>query len=471
MGPWLRLSLVTASVTLLLMLLGWEVLEQQFFADESPKWVRYARWATSAAAIVIVLGLLAYRRSRNRTESLTYEVKRLGKELMATKTLLDNVVDAVPSSLLVVDDNRRLRMANAAAREIHGIGDIDLEGQPCDALSAPGTKRCDVCPGCETLSSREAKLATRELIEPRTGAVLSVSGHPVELPDGAPAALIVEKVITQQKKLQASLLHQEKMAAFGMVAAGVAHEMGNPLSAIEMHLQLLDETSLSDEDADSIQTLRKETARLRRTLRELVDFARRRRTEATLVSVQSVINDALRLIRFDTRMRNVTTRVEVDPETPPVFIVEDHLTQVMVNLIINAVDAMPKGGKLKVDARYIGKQVAIRVRDNGTGMMKATLERAFEPLYTTKEAGKGTGLGLSICRDVLQAADGTIDLHSAPDKGTTVVLTLPAQTADEHTSGPVRTPVALPVLQHRPPVSNKNAEIYSKPMSSYSSES
>ena len=173
-------------------------------------------------------------------------------------------------------------------------------------------------------------------------------------------------------------------------------------------------------------TVRQEAGRLRRILREMVDFARRRRDEATLVSVQSVVCDALRLLRHDPRMRRVLTREEFDPETAPVSMVEDHLMQVVLNLLLNALDAMPGGGTLRIEVRPAGVHVALRVHDTGVGMDRATLGHCFEPLFTTKDPGKGTGLGLSLSRDILRAVSGEIELHSAPGRGTTAVVTLPA---------------------------------------------
>jgi signal transduction histidine kinase len=238
--------------------------------------------------------------------------------------------------------------------------------------------------------------------------------------------LLVEQVVTEQRKLEARLLHQEKMATFGLVAAGVAHEMGNPLSSIEAQLQLLDPGSLPGETDAVVATVRQEVARLARILRELVDFARRRRDEATLVSVQSVVGDALRLLRHDRRMRGVTLDEDYDFETPPVVLIEDHLMQVVLNLLLNALDAMPSGGSLRIEVGAADSRVALRVHDTGIGMSRAVLARCFEPLFTTKEPGRGTGLGLSISRDILRAAGGDLEMHSVAGRGTTAVVTLPA---------------------------------------------
>lgn len=412
-----------AGITVLLMFLGWEVIENQFAgSDETANLMHYARGISSSLVTVFVVGWISLSHTRSRSAQLEAEVARRTHEARTTRAVLQQVVDAAPAALILLDSNHNVMQANKLARKIHGE---EIIGQRCHEAFG-GDERRRICPGCDTLKTKSHCTAPRDFTDPKTGEILSIESYPVVLPDGDDAVLLVERIITEQKKLQASLLHQEKMAAFGLVAAGVAHEIGNPLSAIEMHLQLLADSALSEEDADSIATLRQEAARLRRTLRELVDFARRRRDESTLVSVESVVRDALRLMRFDRRMRRIDVQVETSIDTPPVEMVEDHLMQVILNLIINALDAMPGGGKLKIDTRYVGGQVVVRVRDNGSGMSHDVLRRCFEPMYSTKAPGKGTGLGLPICKDVVSAIGGDIELHSADQGGTTAIVTLPA---------------------------------------------
>ena len=165
-------------------------------------------------------------------------------------------------------------------------------------------------------------------------------------------------------------------------------------------------------------------ARIDRILREMTDFARRRSAESTDVPVAIAVDDALRMIRHDPRARAVQFKVDASATLPHVHVVEDHLVMVLVNLVLNALDAMPQGGELTIAARSIGPHVRISVSDTGCGMDEVTLRRSTEPLYTTKP-GRGTGLGLSIAQDVLRAARGSLDIDSAPGRGTTVHLTFP----------------------------------------------
>lgn len=431
-GAELAALAAAAGVAVLLMFLLWEVVEHRFSDREAINTIHYARGISSSLVAALVVAFVSLRQSQKRARKLRGAIERSTGEAQLAREALQVVVDAAPAAFLLIDDQRRVVQANRLAERLHGS---DLAGKNCEQALG-GHERCGACPGCDTLASGALGKSPRPLNDPQSGEVLSIEGHPVTLPNGGKAVLLVEQVITEQKKMQASLLHQEKMAAFGMVAAGVAHEMGNPLSSIEMHLQLLDARSLSGAGADSVRTLRQETARLRRTLRELVDFARRRRDEATLVSVDAVVQDALRLIRYHRGMRRIEVEVASSPDVPPVHIVEDHLMQVIVNLLINALDAMPDGGTLRLDVRSVSGTVALRVRDSGTGMSHAVFARCFEPLYTTKAEGKGTGLGLSICRDVITAAGGNIEIHSSAGQGTTAVITLPAAASRPATFAP-----------------------------------
>jgi signal transduction histidine kinase len=429
-APWwpdLARLAAAGGLCVLLLFLVWEGAERTFVRDDrAAHRVHYARGISTSLLTAGAVGLVGWRQHRRREAGLAALVTERAQDARAARELLERVVDANPAALLVLDGERRVVRANRMAEQVHGG---PLVGGRCHEALLGRHERCAECAGPGAFARALACPASGTHTDPRTGEVLAVETHPLQLPDGNDYVLLVERVVTEQKKLQARLLHQEKMAAFGLLAAGVAHELGNPLASVEAQLQLLDEARLAREDVPVVATVRQEVARLRRTLREMVDFARRRRDEATLVSVQAVVGDALRLLRHDPRMRRVRTREEFDAETPPVFMVEDHLMQVVLNLLLNALDAMPAGGTLRIELRPAGEQVALRVHDTGIGMDRATLGHCFEPLFTTKDPGKGTGLGLSLSRDILRAVSGEIELHSAPGKGTTAVVTLPAAAA------------------------------------------
>ncbi len=413
-----------AALTVVLLFLVWAGVEQAVAPSEPLRTrLHVARGLSTSLLTAGVVLAVAWAQHRRRAAALRAEATRRAGEAREARGLLELVFDATPASLVVLDPAYRVVRANRLARRVHGH---DVVGRRCAEVLAACAEHCRECPAAVSFASGASREVARPHVDPRTGEVLAVESHPFDHPDGRRFVLLVERLITEQQKLQVRLVHQEKMAAMGLLSAGIAHDLGNPLASIEARLQLLDEAALGEENGEAIGSVRQEVSRLRRILREMVDFARRRRDEATLVSAQGVVEDALRLVRHDPRMRAVRVETLFDRETPPVSVVEDHLVQVVLNLLLNAVDAMPDGGTLRVEVAGAGSRVAVRVHDTGTGMDRAVLSRCFDLLFTTKGEGKGTGLGLSVSRDILRAAGGEMELHSAPGRGTTAVVTLPA---------------------------------------------
>lgn len=226
--------------------------------------------------------------------------------------------------------------------------------------------------------------------------------------------------------LEAQVRHQEKMAGLGVLAAGFAHDLGNPLASLSTELELLEGEGDAARFRESLDVLRRHVARMSRTLREMVDFARRRREEVADVSIASAVADSSRLVLHDPRWQRVKLVVDIPGDLAPVQMVEDHLVLVLVNLMINAADAMPDGGTLTVSGRRRGAFVDLAVRDTGHGMTPDVLAKVKAPLFTTKAGGRGTGLGLAVCDNVVQAIGGEMRISSAVGLGTEVTISLPA---------------------------------------------
>jgi len=235
----------------------------------------------------------------------------------------------------------------------------------------------------------------------------------------------LEAYVVEHRDLEAQVRHQETMASLGVLAAGFAHDLGNPLASLGTELELLEGEDDIARFRESVGVLRRHVARVNRTLREMVDFARRRREEVTDVSLASAIADSARLVCHDPRWKRVQLAVDLPADLPAVRMVEDHLVLVLVNLMINAADAMPEGGTLAIVGRRRGGNVELHVRDTGSGMTPEVLAKAMTPMFTTKPSGRGTGLGLSVCRSVIRAVGGEITLSSTPGLGTEVAIVLP----------------------------------------------
>lgn len=432
------LPAAAAGLTVLLLFLVFESVEHALAGTGADlRLLHFARGITVGVVTAAIVLLVSYRQHRRHERTLEEEVERRGRDAREARTFLQLVVDNTPASLVVLDPGLKVVEANEVARKVHGG---ELVGHRCSDVLAACSALCSECPAASSLTTGSAKAVERLHTEPRTGEVFTIESHPFAFPDGRKFVLLVERIVTEQRKLQVRLVHQEKMANFGLLAASFAHDLGNPLSSIEAQLQIVDERSLGEENAEVVATVRQEVTRLRRLLREMVDFARRRRDEASLVSVQAAVEDTLRLIRHDSRLRNVRVETEFDRETPPVFVVEDHLMQVVLNLLLNALDAMPDGGTLRLEVAPAGGSVVLRVHDTGHGMDHAVLARCLEPLFTTKAEGRGTGLGLAIARDIVRAAGGEVELHSTAGRGTTAIVTLPAVGPEAAAAAPGEAP-------------------------------
>jgi signal transduction histidine kinase len=238
-------------------------------------------------------------------------------------------------------------------------------------------------------------------------------------------------VIARQK-----FFHREKMAAVGALAAGVAHEIGNPIAAMSGVLQeMVDEQASGQRKVEwsgKLTVLQTQIQRLSAITREISGFAAPQPVERQLLDLNGLVRTTAGLMGYDKRMNRVSLRLDLDSQLPAVYGVADQLTQVIMNLLINAADALGSAENLAreivLHSEVSGDNVCLTVSDNGTGMDMETLNRAFEAFYTTKN--KGTGLGLSLCYSILTGHGGTIEIDSTPGTGTQVRICLPLPKVD-----------------------------------------
>jgi two-component system NtrC family sensor kinase len=226
---------------------------------------------------------------------------------------------------------------------------------------------------------------------------------------------------------QAQVMHQEKLAGIGQLAAGVAHEIGNPLTAIDSMTQLLALESDDPNVREKVSTIQRQVDRISEIVHSMADLSRPLPLDERFLNVNAVIHSVLALVRYDARFRHITIQTELDEEIPCVKTVEDRLFGVFLNIVLNAADAMPDGGVLHIRSAREGNAIIASFRDTGHGIAPEHLDRVFDAYFTTKEAGKGTGLGLSVCRSFLRGVGGDIDVVSELDKGTTFRVRVPIE--------------------------------------------
>ena len=230
------------------------------------------------------------------------------------------------------------------------------------------------------------------------------------------------------RSAQARVIHQEKMAAFGLLAAGIAHEVGNPLAALSSLVQMLRRRGPDAYAAEKLGLADSQLCRIQRTIRELVDFSRPASTVVGRVSLRDAVDDALGIAKYYQRTKDRAITTDVPDDLPPVLALRDHMTQVVLNLVLNAVDATGRGGEIRVIGRRRGPCVELSVEDDGHGIDPFDHARVFTPYYTTKP--QGTGLGLFVSRQIVEECGGELAFSSGPGQGARFTVRLPAHAAE-----------------------------------------
>jgi signal transduction histidine kinase len=261
--------------------------------------------------------------------------------------------------------------------------------------------------------------------------LVNAATAPLLTPDGAVAGtMVILEDITERVQLEEQLQITEKMASIGLLAAGVAHEVNTPLTGISSFTQmLLEGADPGDPKTRVLEKIERQTFRAAKIVNSLLNLARPGRLDAGPVDINAVVNDVLALLEHQLKTNKISVRKDLAETPPAVEGVEFKLQQVLMNLFLNARDAMFKGGWLAVTTRAVGDQVIVEVADTGSGIPAEHLSRIYDPFFTTKAAGQGTGLGLSITYGVIRDHHGSIECDSIVGQGTRFKMSLPLAAA------------------------------------------
>jgi two-component system, NtrC family, sensor histidine kinase HydH len=344
---------------------------------------------------------------------------RARSETATLKEFNERLVNGLREGLQLVDGDFRIRHANRWMHEQFG----ETLGRRCyEVIAADGVQ----CPGCPLDRRHEMRDATRLEVTGRGDRRFSLSCSPVRQPDGQIFLLELVSDITERERLYARLSEAERLAATGELAAGVAHEIRNPLAAIVNATTLLGEEEglTRDERATTLGALRKEARRLNRILSDFLVFARPREPKRLSADIREVVDHVVALIREDpARAQRVEVDVHVEPAVPAFVFDVDQMTQVLWNIALNGVEALDGHGRVGIDVGLRGSSVAVAVSDTGRGMPPEERRRIFDPFYSRKPAG--TGLGLTLARRLVTAHGGRIEVESTPGRGTCLTILLP----------------------------------------------
>ncbi|MDJ0738712.1 MAG: ATP-binding protein, partial [Gammaproteobacteria bacterium] len=375
------------------------------------------------------------------------QLARVQAGLVASEARLQAIMDNVPDAILTCDAECMIQSVNSSALRLFGGRESSLIGREMTSFIAEDK--------AVELRQPDVNVQKEVLLRRVDGSEFpaDIWIGPVEL--GADTSYIaVVRDISARREAQDELektrqqyFHHEKMAAIGQLAAGILHEVGNPIAAIAgaaSELKTVDvcggrppgECPYDDAVARNIDLIDEQTTRLGRITREIADFASPRPRERELLDLNSLLRSTARLLSYDRRFRHVKLDLQLDKDLPAIVGVADQLTQVFMNLLINAMDACSAAHSgdescIVLTSEYDGERVHVTVRDNGCGMSEDTLSHVMEPFYTTKPVGKGTGLGLSLCDTIAVSHGGSLHIDSEPGKGTAVHLVLPIDDAGD----------------------------------------
>ncbi|MCA9926340.1 MAG: response regulator [Anaerolineales bacterium] len=355
------------------------------------------------------------------------------QELLENRNTLQALINGIPHPIYTINKNWELVTVNQSkADELETTPDT-LVGPVCYRAFFNRETPCDHCGVALTLEKRQEKVWTHSWIGPdHLLREWDVSAYPIPSKQADSArAVILWQDRTEERRLETSLLQAGKLAAIGQLAAGVAHEINNPLTAVNANAEILKMViPLEDENYESVDLIHRAGVQAAKVVRGLLDFARQEQYSFAPADINNSIQQALDLVQYQLYQANTKIMLNMDYNLPLIVASWEHMKSVWLNLIVNARDAVEyqeENREVEITTRMSPDRdhIQVLIRDNGKGMSKAEQVHIFEPFYTTKDPGKGTGLGLATCHRIVEQHNGEINVVSAPGEGTTFIIRLP----------------------------------------------
>jgi PAS domain S-box-containing protein len=430
---------LVVSVILLFSLEREKLLLQGFARDTTiPTELFPALWQSRSDLIVVTL-LVFLVSAIGITAVITFlHYDSTKRTLEEVKGLARNILQSIPTGVLTVNPSGVITAANPTAETVLKRSATDLLGNSYESVFAEGETIRAVLEGALRHQQHVSQKDLTYESQDQTLHTIRVSTAELTGDDAEPAGVILQaQDVTDWITLEQRVRIADKLAALHTLSAGVAHELRNPLSAMDLNLHLLEEelrdrTSLPEQATRYLHVLNAECHRLSVILDNFMKFARPGSLGLHEVNVSALIDHIMALMQFEAEERKIRLARVVEGPLPAVLGDETAISQVLVNVVVNAFHAMPNGGLCRVgaEARQANdtRWLVVSVKDTGIGIKKEELARVFEPFYTTKSSG--TGLGLAIAYRIMEDHGGTIQVSSTPGIGTTVVLSFPVTVAE-----------------------------------------
>ncbi|MCU0587935.1 MAG: ATP-binding protein [Syntrophobacteraceae bacterium] len=364
------------------------------------------------------------------------ELKASNLELARKKNTIQAILNGITDIMVVLSEDHRIVSVNRVFSEI--FGDRNPRGEPCYKVFRGQDQPCSPCP---VRTAREENRLCRQLhIYPVDGQNrhFEITASPLRSAEGRLChMLVLKRDVTREMEYQAKFYQAERMATVGLLAAGVAHEINNPLTAISGFAEglrrrlprLADavEKSLYEDFEEYVETILKECERCQDIVRTLLTFSRGACADFSPMDLNGLVEETVKLVRHHHKQNTQDAiRLETDASLPILLGDSSQIKQVVLNLLMNALDAVQSQGAITLRTFAEGeKLVVLEVEDTGCGIPTEHLDKLFEPFFTTKPVGQGIGIGLSTCYNIVRKHGGEILVRSTPGKGSTFQVRLP----------------------------------------------
>lgn len=339
-----------------------------------------------------------------------------------------NVVHYTVNPIQITDAQGRMVYVNPAFERATGYSREELIGQNPSIISSKRTAPDFWRNSWEQINA--GKVWTGEVENRRKDgkaifAQLVIS--PIVDSDGTVVGFLgAHRDITEQRHLEQQLMHSQKMESIGTLAAGIAHEVGNPLASISSIVQVLMRTVDDEKAKDKLGLVQSQVHRITKIIRDLVDFSRPSNYQVQPTDLVKSVVEAVEIVKMGKKAKAITFVTHVRKQIPTLALVPDQISQVFINILLNAVDAMQgKEGTITTELTRDVEKVLLTITDDGSGIAPENMPKIFEPFFTTKRVGEGTGLGLWVSYGIVKSFQGNITVESRPGGGTSFSVTLP----------------------------------------------
>jgi len=373
--------------------------------------------------------------------SMTDHLAQSLRMVDSQRSELQSILDAVDDQIVVLDRDQRIIAANKAFRAGQGDPLADFTGRDCREIVTDhqmcAAAQSGTCPVEKVFQSghHHQGIVSHGLAD-GTERTVEIHASPLRGPDGEiRAAVEVRRDISERRQMEATLAHSEHLAALGLLASGISHEINNPLAAIATSVEgwrrRLATGPRSPEEVNRpleqfLERIAREVERGRQITHRLLKVARPSVGARNVFEVNGVIRDIVAILAHDIARSGIETRLDLEDGLPSMLGDDSRLGQVVMNLALNAIQAMADGGgRLRIATAAVNGTIQIEVEDTGCGIPGALLKRIYEPFFTTKPVGQGTGLGLFISHRIVSDMGGTIQVRSQPERGTLFTVRIP----------------------------------------------